>query len=74
MSKLLQRLAKVGRVVEVAWFREPTGKTLDAKDPPLSMLIPIVVLALATIYFGINTEASAGVAQKVAAFLIGGLK
>ena len=38
------------------------------------MLLPILVLAAATIYFGIFTELSAGVASKAAQALIGGLK
>ncbi len=64
----------VGRVVEVAWFREPSGFAAGAKDPPLSMLLPMLALAAATIYFGIDTEASAAIARRVAEGLIGGLK
>lgn len=64
----------VGRVVEVAWFREPSSFAAGAKDPPLSMLLPMLALAAATIYFGIDTEASAAIARRVAEALIGGLK
>lgn len=64
----------IGRVVEVAWFREPSKLAREAKDPPLSMLAPMLVLAAATIYFGIDTEATAGIARKAAEALIGGLK
>ena len=64
----------VGRVVEVAWFREPSGLAAKAQDPPLTMLVPLLLLAFATLYFGIETEASAGIAGKVAAGLVGGLK
>lgn len=64
----------VGRVVEVAWFREPSELVAKAKDPPLSMLVPMLLLAGATIYFGIDTEASASIARKAAESLIGGLK
>jgi multicomponent Na+:H+ antiporter subunit D len=64
----------IGRVVEVAWFREPSAIAAKATDPPWSMLAPLLLLAVATIYFGIDTEASAGVARKVAASLLGGLK
>jgi multicomponent Na+:H+ antiporter subunit D len=38
------------------------------------MLVPILILALASVYFGIDTELSAGVASRVAEALIGGLK
>ncbi len=64
----------VGRVVEVAWFREPSALAAKAQDPPLTMLVPLLLLAFATLYFGIETEASAGIAGKVAAGLVGGLK
>ena len=64
----------VGRVLEVAWLREPTAAIADAKDPPLSMLLPTIVMAAATIYFGLATEWTAGVAGTVAKTLIGGLR
>jgi multicomponent Na+:H+ antiporter subunit D len=62
----------VGRVVEVAWFREPSEFAKRATDPPWSMLVPLLVLAAATIYFGIDTEASASLARKIAESLLGG--
>lgn len=64
----------VGRIVEVAWFREPSKFAASAKDPPWSMLMPMLALAAATLYFGIDTEASAAVARRVAEGLVGGLK
>ena len=39
------------------------GNRANASDPPLSMLLPLVVLAAATIYFGIDTEWTAGIAS-----------
>jgi multicomponent Na+:H+ antiporter subunit D len=62
----------VGRVVEVAWFREPAEYAKKASDPPWSMLAPLLVLAAATIYLGIDTEASAAIARKIAETLVGG--
>jgi hypothetical protein len=38
------------------------------------MLVPILVLALGSIYFGLDTELSAGIAGRVAETLLGGLK
>jgi multicomponent Na+:H+ antiporter subunit D len=64
----------VGRVLEVAWRREPSPAVAAASDPPLSMLVPMVLLAAATIYFGFFTEWTAGVAGTVAKTLVGGLK
>jgi multicomponent Na+:H+ antiporter subunit D len=38
------------------------------------MLLPLLVLAGATIYFGIDTEWSAGIAARAAEVLLGGLR
>jgi multicomponent Na+:H+ antiporter subunit D len=65
----------VGRVVEVAWFREPTSRAvIEASDPPWSMLLPLVALAVAVVYFGIDTRMTAGLASQAAQALIGGLR
>jgi multicomponent Na+:H+ antiporter subunit D len=64
----------VGRILEVAWLREPCPQVAEAKDPPLSMLLPLVVLALATVYLGFDTEWTAGVAGTAAKSLLGGLR
>jgi multicomponent Na+:H+ antiporter subunit D len=64
----------IGRVVEVAWFRQPSVLAQRAKDPPLSMLMPVLILAGATIYFGLDTDASAGIASQAAHALLGGIK
>jgi multicomponent Na+:H+ antiporter subunit D len=61
----------IGRVVEVAWFREPSAVAAKATDPPLSMLLPMFVLAAATLYFGFETQASAGLAGRIAEGLLG---
>ncbi len=62
----------IGRVVEIAYFREPKGKALEAREMPLSMLIPTWILILATIYFGIETSWTAGIASQAAKALLGG--
>ena len=74
VASSLLAMVYIGRVVEVAWFREPSALASKAKDPPLSMLVPLLVLAAATIYFGIDTRASAGIASKAAQALLGGLR
>jgi multicomponent Na+:H+ antiporter subunit D len=67
-------LVYVGRVLEVAWLREPSAAVADANDPPLSMLLPLMLLAAATIYFGFDTEWTAGIASTAAKGLLGGLR
>jgi multicomponent Na+:H+ antiporter subunit D len=74
VASSLIALVYIGRAVEVAYFRPVSGAVAHAKDPPLLMLVPILVLTLASVYFGVDTELSAGVASRVAEGLIGGLK
>jgi multicomponent Na+:H+ antiporter subunit D len=64
----------IGRVVEAAYFREPTARTSEAREPPASMLIPMLVLAGATIYFGLDTRATVDVSAAAANLLLGGAK
>jgi multicomponent Na+:H+ antiporter subunit D len=74
VASSLIALVYVGRIVEVAWMREPSPTVAQASDPPPSMLLPVVVLAAATIYFGIDTEWSVGIAGSAANALLGGLR
>ena len=67
-------LVYVGRILEIVWLREPSPAIAHATDPPLSMLLPLIVLAAATIYFGIDTEWTAGIANTAAKALLGGLR
>jgi multicomponent Na+:H+ antiporter subunit D len=65
-------LVYLGRVLEIAWMRESTPETAKASDPPLAMLLPILVLAGGTVYFGIDTEWTAGIAAAAVKALLGG--
>ena len=65
----------VGRIMEAVWFREPTSRAvIAASDPPLSMRLPLVALAVAVVYFGFDTRLSAGLAAQATTFLITGLR
>lgn len=64
----------VGRVVEVAYFREPSRLAKTASEPPKTLLIPALLLTAATVYFGIDTEWTAGLAGKAAELLLAGLR
>ncbi|NVK18195.1 MAG: monovalent cation/H+ antiporter subunit D family protein [Methylocystaceae bacterium] len=61
----------VWRVIEIAYFREPTQNT-GVKEAPLSMLIPLWIMAGAAIYFGIDTGMTLGIAEIAADMLVGG--
>ncbi|MEX2366568.1 MAG: monovalent cation/H+ antiporter subunit D family protein [Pseudohongiellaceae bacterium] len=60
----------VWRIVEMAYFQAPAeGQT--PREAPLQLLIPTWLLIAASIYFGINTELTVGVATQAAEALIG---
>ena len=63
----------VGRMIEAAYFREPSKNVLEASDPPLTILAPILLLAAATIFFGLDTTLSADIAGQAAKILVGGV-
>jgi multicomponent Na+:H+ antiporter subunit D len=67
-------LIYVGRVVEVAWFRPASLAIADVTDPPLSMLLPMLVLAAATVYFGFDAQWTVGIAATAAEALLEGLR
>src|SRR5690606_4577928 len=60
----------IGRVVEIAWFREPV--VIVHRRPPPEMLAVTLGLALATIWFGIDTELNAEIAGEAARALLAG--
>ncbi len=62
----------VGRVVEIAWFRAPSGAAAAPKPPARELLVATWALALATVYFGLQTDISAGVPAQAAEILLSG--
>ncbi len=56
----------VWRVVEVAYFQSPPDGKGARCEAPASLVIPTVALAVACIYFGIDTEPTVGVARAAA--------
>lgn len=66
----LLAVAYVWRVVEVAYFQAPEND--ERNEAPLALLLPTWCLALATIYFGIQTQFNVGAAMQAAQMLSGG--
>ncbi len=64
----------IGRIIEVVWFRPVSAAAKRAKEPPLSMLVPTLLLVAATIYFGFDTTATAGIAGLAAELLLAGIR
>lgn len=56
-------LIYMARVVEIVFFRKPLPKHEHVTEAPLQMLVPALVLAAATIWFGIDTDLSLGFAE-----------
>lgn len=70
----LLAIVYVWRIVEAAYFQpRMTGESYGGpvKEAPLSFLIPIGLLILANIYFGIDTRLSVHAAQAASASLFG---
>ncbi len=61
----------VWRVFETLYLKAPLAGT-DYKEAPLSMLIPMWILALATIYFGFATDVTLTAARAAAQGLLAG--
>jgi len=63
-------LIYVGRVIEVAYFREaPEG--VKQQKIPKTMLIALWIFALSNIYFGLNTDISVGISTLAVDQLVG---
>ena len=64
----------IWKVVEVLYFQssDVDSQTIKIKEAPLSMLIPVWVIILANIYFGVNASLTTGIARQTAVYLLGG--
>lgn len=71
MLSSLIAVVYIGRVVEIAYFREPSPGAAFAKDPPLSMILPLWIMTIACFYFGIDGSLTSDTAARAAeAFLL----
>lgn len=61
----------IWRVVEVAYFQTSDDNSVVVKEAPLPLLIPLWVLVLANIYFGIETTLTVDSAAAAAGMLLG---
>lgn len=64
----------IWRVVEVVYFKPAGANIADVREAPAAILIPMWILVLANLYFGIDTSLTVGAAQMAAADLFGGLR
>ena len=67
-------LVYIGRVLLLAYFQSPPiidGKVVERNEAPLTMLIPMWGLALASIYIGVNSEILVDASTRAAELLLG---
>jgi multicomponent Na+:H+ antiporter subunit D len=64
-------LVYVWRFVEAAYFREPPRGAAPAREAPLSLAVPAWAMAIASVYFGIETSLTVDSASQAAAMLLG---
>jgi multicomponent Na+:H+ antiporter subunit D len=70
LASSLLALFYVGRVVEIAWFRDPPEGTEPARAPA-SMVASVWFLALLSVYFGIDATVPSRLADAAASALLG---
>jgi multicomponent Na+:H+ antiporter subunit D len=70
LSSLLA-VVYIWRVVEVAYLKPVPEDAPKIEDAPPAMLIPTWILIGASVYYGINTELTVGVAKQAAQQLLG---
>ena len=66
----LLAIVYIWRVVEIAYFK-PATHPGPVAEAPLSLLLPLWLLVIANIYFGIDTSLTVGVAESATSMLLG---
>ena len=61
----------VWKLVEAVYLSKPKGE-VAVQEAPLTMLVPLWLLVIANVYFGVHTEVSVGLSRQAAAVLTGG--
>lgn len=74
VASSLLAVVYVGRILEVAYFRPAAEGSVQTRvsEAPASFIVPLWMLTLANLYFGVHTEVTVGVARRAAAALLGG--
>ena len=66
----LLAMVYIGRIVEAAYMRDDIGANDRVKEAPMLMLIPMWILVIANVYFGIDNSLTVGAAEAAAQWLI----
>ena len=62
----------MGRILEAVFFRAPANPRKTRKEAPMLILVPLWILALASLFIGVNASLPAGMSNEAAAYLFGG--
>lgn len=65
----LMAVVYVGKIIEALYFKPATEKTATISEAPFLLLAPTMALAIANIYYGLDTKLTVGVAEQAAQFL-----
>ncbi|WP_299444264.1 monovalent cation/H+ antiporter subunit D family protein [uncultured Rhodospira sp.] len=70
LASSLLAVIYVWRVLEVAYFRSRPAGAAPVREAPLVMLAPMWVLALANVYFGLETTYTVGLTEAAADYIL----
>ena len=70
----LLALVYIWKVVEAAWFREPSEAAGQVREAPLAMLVPLWIAVGANLWFGLETSGNVDVAKAAATALMGAVQ
>ncbi len=62
----------MGRIMEAVFFKPPHNPQKIHKEAPITILVPLWILALANLYFGIDASFPIGLADSAASAVLGG--
>jgi multicomponent Na+:H+ antiporter subunit D len=72
LASSLLAVVYVWRILEVAYFEAPPPGRAPVSEAPFSMLLPLWVLVAGTIWLGVDTELTVGLAERAATSLLEG--
>ena len=68
----LVALAYVGRVIEAAYFHPPPADSEPVREAPWAMQLSTWAMIAGSLYFGLHTDLTVGIAERAATVLLGG--
>ncbi|HSH41409.1 MAG TPA: monovalent cation/H+ antiporter subunit D family protein [Arenicellales bacterium] len=74
VASSLLALIYVWRVIEAGYFRPVPEHVSDRREAPMGLLVPLWILVLANLYFGVETSLNVGAASGAAEALTGAVR